>query len=111
MSYPYLDDFLSLADRELAAKVRVSTVGYSAAAPDLVAMHRRIAADFGHVLDGVRLSLTPYTLGWSDRTAENTTRQQFTSDLSNLLATYRPVFDQLGHGAATAAVELRFAPC
>ncbi|MFJ3861528.1 hypothetical protein ACIPRL_35540 [Streptomyces sp. NPDC090085] len=110
MSYPYLDDYMSLADRELGAKVRVSTVGYSAAAPDLCAMHRRIAAEFVHVLDGVRLSLTPYTLGWTDRAAESTTRQQFTKDLTNLLATYRPAFDQLGHGAATAAVELRFAP-
>ncbi|MFI8265482.1 hypothetical protein [Streptomyces sp. NPDC085665] len=110
MSYPYLDDFLSLADSELGAKVRVSTVGYSADAPDLCATHHRIAAEFGHVLDGVRVSLTPYTLGWTDRAAESTTRQQFTADLTNLLATYRPVFDQLGHGAATAAVELRFAP-
>ncbi|MFE0916038.1 MULTISPECIES: hypothetical protein [unclassified Streptomyces] len=110
MSYPYLDDFLSLAESELSAKVRVSTVGYSAAAPDLRAMHHRIAAEFVHVLDGVRLSLTPYTLGWTDRAAESTTRQQFTKDLTNLLATYRPAFDQLGHGAATAAVELRFAP-
>ncbi|MGW1768683.1 hypothetical protein ACWCQL_32165 [Streptomyces sp. NPDC002073] len=110
MSYPYLDDFLSLAHSELGTKVRISTVGYSSAAPDLAAMHRRIAAEFGHVLDGVRVSLTPYTLGWTDRSAESTTRRQFTADLTHLLATYRKVFDQIGHGAATAAVELRFAP-
>ncbi|MFE5030253.1 hypothetical protein ACFRAO_45020 [Streptomyces sp. NPDC056656] len=110
LSYPYLDDYLSLARDALGARVRISSVGYSAGAPDLVAMHRRIAEQFGEVLDGVRLSLTPYTLGWMDRSGEGTTRRQFVADLSNLLRTYRPVLDALGHGAATAAVELRFAP-
>ncbi|MEV6332225.1 hypothetical protein [Streptomyces sp. NPDC051909] len=110
MSYPYLDDYLSLAAGRLGARVRISSVGYSSAAPDLVAMHHRIAERHGDVLDGVRVSLTPYTLGWTDRPGEGTSREQFTADVANLLRTYRPVFDVLGHGAATAAVELRFPP-
>ncbi|MGW6569257.1 hypothetical protein [Streptomyces sp. NPDC054975] len=110
MSYPYLDDYLSLAGDRLGARVRISSVGYSSAAPDLVAMHHRIVQRHGDVLDGVRVSLTPYTLGWTDRAGEDTTREQFTADMANLLRTYRPVLDALGHGAATAAMELRFPP-
>ncbi|MFJ9195947.1 hypothetical protein [Streptomyces globisporus] len=120
-SYPYLYEYLRWTDELLGCKVRISTVGYSSAgpenpflpdtpAPNLAVMHRRIAGECGQILDGIRLSLTPYTLGWKDRTAESTTRKQFIRDMANLLATYRPVFNQLGHGAATAAVELRFAP-
>ncbi|MYS81038.1 hypothetical protein [Embleya scabrispora] len=109
-SYPHLDDYLSLARDTLKTKVRISTVGFSANAPDLTAMHTRIATTLADVLDGVRLSITPYTTGWIDHNADSTSRAQFTADVANILRTYRPVFDRLGHGAATAAVELRFAP-
>ncbi|MFI2373214.1 hypothetical protein [Streptomyces sp. NPDC018833] len=108
MSYRYLDTYLDLADKALGARVRVSSIGYSSKSEHLVAMHQRIVNDHVDVLDGVRISLTPYTYGWKDRA--NTSREQFTRDLANALKTYRKVFDQLGHGAASGAVELRFAP-
>jgi hypothetical protein len=107
-SYPHLDDLCRLARDVLGVRLRVSTVGYSALNPRLVAMHQRIAADYGEVFDGIRISLTPYTIGWTGRSP--TSRAQFTADLATMLATYREVFDRLGHGPATAAVELRFAP-
>ncbi|MET7718478.1 hypothetical protein [Streptomyces sp. NPDC005407] len=110
MSYRYLDTYLSLAKQALGARVRVSSIGYSSLSPHLAAMHRRIVEEHADVLDGVRISLTPYTFGWQDRPRHGTARAQFTADLANALRTYRPVFDQLGHGAASGAVELRFAP-
>jgi hypothetical protein len=109
-SYPHLDLMCSLARDVLHVKLRISTVGYSSRSPHLVAMHQRIVHDYGDVLDGVRLSVTPYTAGWRAAAAEPVSRAQFTRDMAAMLAAYRPLLDQLGHGAATAAAELRFAP-
>ncbi|MBG0819048.1 hypothetical protein HS045_33470 [Planomonospora sp. ID82291] len=108
-SYPHLDTLCGLARDVLGVRLRMSTVGYSSLSPHLTAMHQRIADEYGAVFDGIRLSLTPYTIGWTDRDPA-ASRAQFTRDLAAALATYRPVFAQLGHGPATAAVELRFAP-
>ncbi|MFJ3213243.1 NUDIX domain-containing protein [Streptomyces flaveolus] len=52
--------------------------------------------------------MTPYTLGFTGRSG--TDRQAYVADLAAALRTYRPLLDALGHGAGTAACELRFAP-
>jgi hypothetical protein len=109
-SYPHLDVLCGLARDVLHVKLRISTVGYSSRSPHLAAMHQRIVRDYGDVLDGVRLSVTPYTAGWRAASSEPVSRNQFTRDMAAMLAAYRPLLDQLGHGAATAAAELRFAP-
>jgi hypothetical protein len=108
-SYPHLDTLCGLARDVLGVRLRVSTVGYSSLNPHLAAMHQRIAEEYGEVFDGIRLSLTPYTIGWTGRDPA-TSRAQYVRDFAGALAIYRPVFDQLGHGPATAAVEMRFAP-
>ena len=109
-SYPYLDLFCVLAKETLDVKLRISTVGYSSRSPHLTAMHERIARCHADVLDGIRLSVTPYTIGWRPDTREPVSRAQFIRDMAAMLVTYRPVLDRLGHGPATAAAELRFAP-
>jgi hypothetical protein len=109
-SYPYLDALCGLARDVLHVKLRISTVGYSSRSPHLAAMHQRIVANYGDVLDGVRLSVTPYTAGWRAGGGDPVSRQQFIRDMAAMLATYRPLLNRLGHGAATAAAELRFAP-
>jgi hypothetical protein len=109
-SYPHLEELCRLARDVLRVRLRISTVGYSSRSPQLTAMHRRITADHGEVFDGIRISLTPYTIGWTGQRGTSSSRAQFTADLANNLATYRGVFERLGHGPATAAVELRFAP-
>ncbi|PZG04930.1 hypothetical protein [Nonomuraea aridisoli] len=93
----------------LGVRLRVSSVGYSSLNPRLVEMHQRIADQHAEVFDGIRLSLTPYTIGWTGADPA-TSRAQFVRDFAHALATYRSAFDQLGHGPATAAVEMRFAP-
>lgn len=108
-SYPHLDTLCGLARDVLGVRLRASTVGYSSLNAHLTAMHQRIAEEYGEVFDGIRLSLTPYTIGWTGRDPA-TSRAQFVRDFAHALATYRPVFDLLGHGPATAAVEMRFAP-
>lgn len=71
-------------------------------------MHKRLVAEHTGSFDGVRFSITPYTLGFTGRSG--TDRQAYIDDLAAALRTYRPLLDALGHGAATAACELRFAP-
>ena len=109
-SYPHLEALCGLARDVLHVKLRISTVGYSNRSPHLAAMHQRIVADYGDVLDGVRLSVTPYTTGWRATGSDPVCREQFTRDMAAMLATYRPLLERLGHGAMTAAAELRFAP-
>ncbi|WP_406447132.1 hypothetical protein OG782_00210 [Streptomyces sp. NBC_00876] len=107
-SYPHLDHYAALARDVLGVKLRISTVGYSSHAVGLTAMHRRLVDEHSDSFDGVRFSVTPYTLGYTGRAG--TSRQAYITDLAAALATYRPLLDALGHGAATAACELRFAP-
>ncbi|WP_031072064.1 hypothetical protein [Streptomyces sp. NRRL WC-3742] len=108
-SYPYLDTYAALARDVLGVKLRVSTIGYSSNSPQLVAMHQRIVSGYGDVFSGIRFSLTPYAIGYQGK-APGTSRTAYTHDLASALATYRPLLDRLGHGAPTAAVELRFSP-
>ncbi|MBO1414421.1 hypothetical protein [Streptomyces sp. FH025] len=108
-SYPHLDLYAELARDVLGVKMRMSSVGFSSQSAELTAMHQRLVADYGAVFDGIRFSLTPYATGFIGK-APGTSRDQYTHDLAHALATYRPVLDRIGHGAATAAVELRFAP-
>ncbi|MGW4695412.1 hypothetical protein ACWEO1_23890 [Kitasatospora cineracea] len=108
-AYPYLDTYAELARDVLGVKVRMSSVGFSEKNLRLTEMHRRIVADLGEVFDGIRFSLTPYATGYIGK-APGTSRDQYTTDLAHTLRIYRPLLDRLGHGAATAAVEMRFAP-
>ncbi|MFJ6984698.1 MULTISPECIES: hypothetical protein [unclassified Streptomyces] len=108
-SYPHLDTYAALARDVLRVRLRFCTVGWSERSDRLSAMHRRLVAEYGDVFDGLRFSLTPYTLGWTGR-GRGFDRAVFVADLAHALRTYRPLLDRLGHGPATAAVELRFAP-
>ncbi|WP_405686074.1 hypothetical protein OG204_18685 [Streptomyces sp. NBC_01387] len=107
-SYPHLDHYAQLARDVLKVKLRISTVGYSSSSTRLAAMHERLVEEHVGSFDGVRFSITPYTLGFTGRSG--TDRQAYIEDLAAGLRTYRSLLDALGHGAATAACELRFAP-
>ncbi|MFD0446008.1 hypothetical protein ACFQ10_32210 [Streptomyces indonesiensis] len=107
-SYPHLDHYAQLARDVLGVKLRISTVGYSRHSARLAAMHQHLVKEFTGAFDGIRFSVTPYTLGFTGRFGVD--RQAYIEDLAAALRTYRPLLDVLGHGATTAACELRFAP-
>lgn len=109
-SYPELDTYLECAKRQLDAKVRVATVGFSRHNQHLVAMHERIVAQQADAFAGIRLSYTPYTAGFAATTGLKLSRDEFEADAAHFLRLYRPVFEQLGFGKDTACVELRFHP-
>ena len=103
-SYAHLGDLARYCAEDLSVRLRISTVGYSRRNAHLAAMHARIVAEHADVVAGVRFSLTPYTVGY------RTDRGEYQADLAAALRTWRPYVDRVGPGAATAAVELRFAP-
>ncbi|MGH3253448.1 MAG: hypothetical protein ACRDOI_45535 [Trebonia sp.] len=55
-------------------------------------------SDYGDVLDGIRLSVTPYAAGWRAADSDPVSQQQFTRDMAAMQATYRPLLDRLGKG-------------
>lgn len=107
-TYPYLKQFIQYASEDLGVQVRLSTVGYSRKNKALQQMHEAINEDVAGGVAGVRLSLTPYTYGFSD--SKHTSREDFKEDVTNFLATYKPLMDKLGPGQRTACVEFRFKP-
>jgi hypothetical protein len=111
-SYPYLDDYVALAHDLFQARVRITTVGFSSNSPELVAMHERIATELNGGLAGVRLSVTPFTFGWTPAAHQQgrASRLQFRLDTARMLEIYRPLLAKLGVGKESFAVELRFRP-
>jgi hypothetical protein len=111
-SYAHLDEYLALVHDLFGGKVRITTVGFSSRNDHLVNMHTRIATEMANTIAGIRLSVTPFTIGWSAVDARNpvTSRQQFWNDLGTVLSLYRPLLDTIGAGKEAFSVELRFRP-
>lgn len=108
-NYPYLDLFIRLAFKELGVTTRISTVSYSRYNEELNDMHKRINLLHEDGLGGVRLSFTPYEIGWCSK---NATYSQFdyTLDMTNLLEIYKPYYELCGAGSRKMCVELRYKP-
>ena len=104
-NYPYLDLFIRLAFKELGVTTRISTVSYSRYNEELNDMHKKINLLHENGLGGVRLSFTPYEIGWCSKIA---TYSQFdyTLDMANLLKIYKPYYELCGAGSRKMCVEL-----
>lgn len=110
-NYFYLDEFISLVYNELGVKTRISTVGYSRHNEKLNNMHKRInVPDVLEALGGVRLSFTPYEMGWRCEDKKKYSQYEYTKDMANFLSIYRPCYDKLGCGRREMCVELRYKP-
>jgi hypothetical protein len=111
-SYVHLEEYIHLMRDVFGCKVRITTVGFSAQNEELVAMHHRIATSLSAAIAGVRVSITPFTFGWSGAGGAGTatSRRQFWRDISATLAAYRPLLVCIGPGKEAVSVELRFRP-
>jgi hypothetical protein len=111
-SYQYLYDYIKYMHDDLGARVRLTTVGYSRRNEMLNAMHEQIVRDLKPAIDGIRFSLTPYTRGWNKHSSAGNTvnREEYVEDLTNMLALYRPLIDEIGVGKDKACIEVRFPP-
>ncbi len=109
-SYLYLDKYVDLCYKELGARTRISTVGYSRHNKELNEMHKRItSSELLYALAGVRLSISQYGRVWEEQNGKNCIRE-YEQDLANFLKIYRPYFDKFGSGSRKMCVELRYNP-
>lgn len=108
-NYPYLDVFIKLAYKELGVTTRLSTVSYSRFNEDLNAMHKKINQLYEEGLGGVRLSFTPYEIGWCSN-SERYSKLDYVLDMANLLSIYKPYYDLYGAGSREMCVEIRYKP-
>ena len=109
-SYPYLDKYIDLVFRELGARTRISTVGFSRHNEELNRIHKKInSSALLYALAGVRLSISQYGRVWEEP-GRNNSLNEYVEDLSNFLKIYRPYFDMFGSGSRKMCVELRYNP-
>lgn len=112
-NYYYLYDFIKILYHELGVKTRISTVGFSRHNKALVEMHTKInsgkAVDY---LAGVRLSFTPYEIGWvkGNYKSSEYSRKEYIYDMAEFLKIYKPYYKKVGSGSREMCVELRYKP-
>lgn len=110
-NYYYLDSFIQLCYDELGVQTRISTVGYSRYNNSLNEMHKRInSPSMLKMLGGVRLSFTPYELGWVCPNNKKYSRKDYIEDIANFLKIYKPYYEYAGSGSRDFCVELRYKP-
>jgi len=63
--YPKIDQLAKLLYENLGVKTRIATVGFSRHNSSIATAFKRISHDYQHYIAGVRLSVSPYTYGWS----------------------------------------------
>jgi hypothetical protein len=107
-SYPYLDYYLEQVYGELGVKTRISTIGYSRYNTQLNEIHENINKNLLDTLGGVRLSFTPYAIGWQDN--ELFSKEDYALDMANFLKIYKSYYDYAGSGSRQMCVEIRYKP-
>ena len=108
-AYPYLEEYVDLCYKELGARTRISTVGFSRHNKVLNDMHKRICEKEIYALAGVRLSVSQYGRVWED-VGNNNSINDYVEDLANFLSIYKPYYDKFGAGNRKMCVELRYNP-
>ena len=108
-NYLYLDKFIDIVYRELGTKTRISTVGYSRHNNDLNIVHQNVANN-SDALAGVRLSFTPYEIGWKKCNSNRFSRSEYEDDIANFLEIYKPYYEKVGSGSRNFCIELRYKP-
>lgn len=112
-NYFYLYEFIKIVYEELGVKTRISTVGFSRHNDNIVKMHERInSMDVLNALGGVRLSFTPYEIGWEKGEDDSTgfSREEYIKDMAEFMRIYRPYYNKAGSGSRNMCVELRYKP-
>lgn len=108
-NYYYLYEFIYYCYKELGVKTRISTVGYSRFNEKIQKMHEKIST-LNDALGGVRLSFTPYEIGWCSKNTSKFLREDYKRDITNFLKTYKPYYNYAGSGYREFCVELRYKP-
>lgn len=107
-NYKFLDKFVKICFEELGVKTRISTVGYSRHNTELNKVHEYVA-NHPEYLGGVRLSFTPYAIGWCSNN-NKFSKEDYAQDICNFLKIYYPYYLSEGSGCRKMCVELRYKP-
>ncbi|EKN6387891.1 hypothetical protein DVQ88_08435 [Yersinia enterocolitica] len=110
--YPKIDQLAKLLYENLGVKTRIATVGFSRHNSIITSAFERISTDYQHYVAGVRLSVSPYTYGWSKAAerAQLANRAEFEKDLAHFLTLFRDGMLASGDGRKGVCAEIRFAP-
>lgn len=110
--YPKIDQLAKLLYDNLGVTTRIATVGFSRHNRQISAAFKRLSQDYIHCLAGVRLSISPYTYGWTTAAerAQVATREEFESDLAHFLHLFQESLLTSTMGRKGVCSELRFAP-
>ncbi len=111
-NYYYLDKFIEIVYKELGVKTRISTVGFSRYNKRVRDVHINInSSNLLNYLAGVRLSFTPYAIGWANGCSSSYfSRNEYIQDMAEFLKIYKPYYDKVGAGSRKMCVELRYKP-
>lgn len=103
--YPHIDTFAKLLYENLGVKTRIATVGYSRHNQQIKQAFSNLSSVLRHCLAGVRLSISPYTYGWTEAgmRAGATHRDEFEQDLTDFFKTFKNV-------GSLFNAEIRFKP-
>lgn len=110
--FPYLDNdcwsdpnlwnMIQILWEDFWCHTRISTVGYSRHNKYLQKMHEKIVQKMSRFVDGVRVSITPYTAHFFT--------EDYAIDIANILSTYNHFIKQQWTWRDTFACEVRYPP-
>lgn len=110
--YPKIDQLAKLLYDNLGVKTRIATVGFSRHNHQISAAFKRLSQEYQHCIAGIRLSISPYTYGWTKAAerAHVATREEFEADLAHFLHLFREPLLTSTLGRKGFCTELRFPP-
>ncbi|WP_386692610.1 MULTISPECIES: hypothetical protein [unclassified Lonepinella] len=116
--YCYLDNdpslygdlayFVHTIYRNLGVKTRIATVGFNRKNKEFVENFQKLSMEYKECLAGVRLSISSYTYGWSDK--QGYSREEFAYDIGYLMNLFKEQFELSGDGRKGYCAEIRFKP-
>lgn len=92
----------------LGVKTRIATVGFNRKNPIFNENFIKLSKEYSHCLAGVRLSISPYTYGWSDK--KGFSKFEFEKDIGYFISLFKDSFLSSDNSRKGYCVELRFKP-
>ena len=109
-SYTFIDRYVRYAKEDLGLKTRISTVGDSRHNIAIQKANENINNLYKQYIAALRFSFTPYTLAWSSKDSQITSRNEYILDFANTLKIYKSAVDYLLDVGEDTAIEFRFRP-
>lgn len=106
--YQDLAYFVKILYDNLGVKTRIATVGFNRKNPIFNENFVKLSKEYSYCLAGVRLSISPYTYGWSDK--KGFSKYEFEKDIGYFLSLFKDSLLSSDNSRKGYCVELRFKP-